>query len=910
MKEVQSKLVVVQEVVRLRQKESGAKLQGWIRLLHEANTILEAAIVTYEMTHMSVKMHYSVYLNLIEAKIENLSSAGADPSVPPNPYVEIWVDSSRRARSRALWVENTPVWNQSFDVMVPQDAEEVTFKLFSESKDGLSDPTFLGKSDLSLHSFKNRTGVSTEWLPMYSRGIGAVTEASSLHAIVKYKPGVTPNQGTLTLIVVEAKKLVEDGSDLPSAYCRMSIVDQGSEKSSSSSSSVGPPSPPEQRNASPAQLRPSSSATTSSGSSPVPQGSSPSMPISFDEVSVSLDSMMPLSPTKKDKKDKDKDKSSSKAEKVQKSNIVKKNDNPYWEEGFIFKFRWDHLRGTKLLIEVHDDRQSKQSFMGYTVIPLNAVAPDPSKPSELDRWFKLRRRAGKTDDPSSATNTLPQIGQLKFDIQYREERLLPDSFYDPLFDLFQDEHRFLINFCARVAGNSSIKKELVKSLVGAFEMRNRGSWLLKSVSNAEVDETWDLSVLFRGNSVASACLDTFMRTVGRQVLDSTLRPVLRELYKSNRSCELDPVRAPKGSDLKKNLNFFIETMEWIWNSIQNTIDKMPTTMRSVLAHLRARVSAKWPNDANSKYTSVTSFLFLRFFCPALMSPQSFDLVDEVPNAQMSRNLALLSKTLMNLANFIQYGNKEPNLSPLNEWLTANFGKMREYIDRLIDDPEGSEAPIVQNPNATLFIYAREMNNLRDFLSQKRDKLDSERELVTELLNSFSPAPHPHAVAEDTLISGPSAVVDKLHNSDDEDDVVEDLTTGRRISTRKSFRRVSSKSRLAESITRATPGGLVLGKEGASDPALLAAYLGLLERTFVVLDAINLSVRNHQPQPAPSSKRRTLSSSSPSIILTTTSGVPVTPTKGAPGSLRPESLAHHTPIDHTSPRKRAATTKMQ
>lgn len=900
MKDVQGKISAVQEVVRLRQKESGSKLQSWIRLLHEANTILEAAIVTYEMTYMQVRMHYSVYLNLIEAKIENLSSGGGD-SVPPNPYIEIWVDSSRRARTRALWVESAPVWNQSFDVMVPQDAEELTFKLFSESKDGLTDPSFLGKTDLALQNFKEKNGITTEWTPMYSRGLGAVTEASSLHAIVKYKPGSMPNQGTLTVIVVEAKKLVEDGCDLPSPYCRMSVVDQGSEKSPPPSAASTPPVP---------SLHLHNNASTSNKSG----GLGPDAPLSFDDVAVGLDTLSSSpsasTPSKKDKSSKDK--SSSKTEKVQKSTVVKKNDNPHWEEGFIFKFRWDNSRSTKLVIEIHDDRQSKQSFMGFAVIPLSAVAPDPSKASELDRWFRLKRRAGKSDLSESSTS-LPQIGQLKFDIQYKEERLLPDSFYDPLFDLFQDEHRFLINFCARVAGNSSIKKELIKSIVGAFEMRNRGSWLLKSVSNAEVDETWDLSVLFRGNSVASACLDTFMRTVGRQVLDSTLRPILRELYKSNKSCELDPQRAPKGSDLKKNLTFFIETMEWIWGSIQSTIDKMPTTMRNVLAHLRARVSAKWPSDANSKYISVTSFLFLRFFCPALMSPQSFDLVDEVPNAQMSRNLALLSKTLMNLASFIQYGNKEPNLSPLNDWLSGNFGKMREYIDRLVEDPDASDVPIVANPNATLFIYAREMNNLRDFLSQKRDKLQSEKDLVAQLSDSMKAAPHPSAVAEDGLFGTHGPIADKHHNSDDEDDVVEDLTTGRRISVRKSFRRVSSKSRLAESLTRAPAGGLVLGKEGSNDPALLSAYGDLLERTFIVLDAVNASVRSHQPQGSPVSARKVLTSSSPGIILATSSGVPVTPSKApAPVSLRTDPITRHNNIDTslTTPRKRSATTKQQ
>lgn len=855
MKEVQAKMVVVQEAVRLKHKENAHKLQGWIRLLQEANGLLERSIVTYEKTYMQVRIHYSVYLNLIEAKIGSFTPDG----LAPNPYVEIWVDASRRARTRAIWVENAPVWNQTFDVMLHADAEELTFKLYSEAKDGLADPFFMGKADLLLEAFKHRP-ISTEWLPIQSRGLGHVTEASSIHALIKYKPGTKPSQGNLTVIIVEAKKLVEDGADLPSAYCRMSIVDQGNSK-----------------------------------------------PTTSEEAEAKKD------------KSKEKDKSS-KGEQAQKTTVVKKNDSPYWEEGFIFKLNLDPSFDPKLLIEVHDDRQSKQTFMGSVLIPISAITSDPSADSDLDRWFKLKRRTVKSDEPGNSA--LPQIGQLKLDMQYREERLLPDSFYDPLFDLFQEEHRFLISFCAKTAGNPTAKKEILKSLVGAFEMRNRSSWLLKAVSNAEVEETWDLSVLFRGNSVASSCLDIYMRTAGRQVLDTTLRPILRELWRSQKSCELDPVRITKGMDVKKNLAYFLETMNWIWDSIQNTLDKMPPTIRAALAHLRAKVSNKWPNDANAKYTAVTSFLFLRFFCPALMAPHSFDMVDEVPNASLSRNLALLSKTLMNLANFIQYGQKEPNLSPLNEWLVANFGKMREYIDRLVEDPDGVDTPILQNANATLFIYAREMNHLRDFLTQRRDKLEAEKSLVQDMVDAPVDTNGDDYDGDLPDLPGSASHLSPLakhHNSDDEDDIVEDLMSGRKITNRKGFKRVSSKSRLADGkVTQ--QGGIVLGKEGYVDPTLRLAYVKLLDRTLSVLDGLNSSVLNHQPlSPANTSRmdRNKLVTSNPDLTSprkgkpsdqiaepsnVTVNSVPLLLAKPAPlfraGSL--ESSTLH--------RKRAQTTK--
>lgn len=86
-----------------------------------------------------------------------------------------------------------------------------------------------------------------------------------------------------------------------------------------------------------------------------------------------------------------------------------------------------------------------------------------------------------------------------------------------------------------------------------------------------------------------------------------------------------------------------------------------------------------PRFPNAKYTAVGAFVFLRFFCPAIVAPESEGLVSSAPTKEMRRGLLLIAKVIQNLANNVLFGTKEPYMFPLNPFLVQNIHLVMEFL---------------------------------------------------------------------------------------------------------------------------------------------------------------------------------------------------------------------------------------
>lgn len=74
--------------------------------------------------------------------------------------------------------------------------------------------------------------------------------------------------------------------------------------------------------------------------------------------------------------------------------------------------------------------------------------------------------------------------------------------------------------------------------------------------------------------------------------------------------------------------------------IKEHIGSCPLPFRDICHYLREVVRAKYPE---SSLTAVGGFIFLRFLCPAIVSPDGFNIIPALPNPLLRRGLILVTK---------------------------------------------------------------------------------------------------------------------------------------------------------------------------------------------------------------------------------------------------------------------------
>ena len=105
-------------------------------------------------------------------------------------------------------------------------------------------------------------------------------------------------------------------------------------------------------------------------------------------------------------------------------------------------------------------------------------------------------------------------------------------------------------------------------------------------------------------------------------------------------------------------------------------------MQSLVTNLIEISNAVVPRFPEAKYTAVGAFVFLRFFCPAIVAPEVEGLVDSTPTKEMRRGLLLIAKVIQNLANNVLFGAKEPFMVPLNDFLVQNINSVVAYLHEI------------------------------------------------------------------------------------------------------------------------------------------------------------------------------------------------------------------------------------
>ena len=139
--------------------------------------------------------------------------------------------------------------------------------------------------------------------------------------------------------------------------------------------------------------------------------------------------------------------------------------------------------------------------------------------------------------------------------------------------------------------------------------------------------TVEANLLFRGNSLLTKALDYHMRRLGKEYLEETIGERLRDIDETDPECEVDPSRVHRSDDLDRNWRNLVSLSTGVWKSIASSASRCPAELRLIFRHIRACAEDRYGDFLRSvTYSSVSGFLFLRFFCPAILNPKLFGLL--------------------------------------------------------------------------------------------------------------------------------------------------------------------------------------------------------------------------------------------------------------------------------------------
>ncbi|KAL2018057.1 hypothetical protein VTK56DRAFT_1323 [Thermocarpiscus australiensis] len=232
--------------------------------------------------------------------------------------------------------------------------------------------------------------------------------------------------------------------------------------------------------------------------------------------------------------------------------------------------------------------------------------------------------------------------------------------------------------------------ELTISLLNIFEARGLSFVLLEALIKQEIEETENESELLRRTSVATKMLSIYAKWKGGGYLKATLQNVVERLMLTSKdlNLELDPARVSSPEELQTNAAHLQIVARVFVENICSSAPSIPASFRKICSIISESAVERFPE---AKYTAVGAFIFLRFFCPAIVAPEVEGLVSTPPSKEMRRGLLLIAKVIQNLANNVLFGAKEPYMFPLIDFLTNNIYKVTTFLREISVPPTTMES---------------------------------------------------------------------------------------------------------------------------------------------------------------------------------------------------------------------------